>query len=241
MVQYRQNFVIEEYEEYKMTYEMLPETMKNEFTKSYWQDLRSHKATLIMKRIFDIVVSFVALVVLSPFFLLLAIAVKIDSPGPVFYKQERVGRYNKNFKIYKFRTMVKDADKIGLPLTTGKDPRITRVGSFIRKLRLDEFSQLLNVLGGSMSLVGPRPEVRRYVDAYTPEYMATLLIRPGITAPSSIAFKDEDKLLNEGGNPEKIYVEKILPQKMKMNLEYMRKISVWNDLRIIFQTIAAVF
>jgi lipopolysaccharide/colanic/teichoic acid biosynthesis glycosyltransferase len=220
---------------------MLPETMKNEFTKSYWEELRSRKGTLVMKRVFDIVISFIALVVLSPFFLLLAIAVKIDSPGPVFYKQERVGRYNKNFKIFKFRTMVKDADKIGLPLTTGKDPRITRVGSFIRKLRLDEFSQLLNVLGGSMSLVGPRPEVRRYVDAYTPEYLATLLIRPGITAPSSIAFKDEDKLLSEGGDPEKIYVEKILPPKMEMNLKYMHEMSIWNDLRIIFQTIAAVF
>jgi lipopolysaccharide/colanic/teichoic acid biosynthesis glycosyltransferase len=220
---------------------MLPETMKNEFTKSYWEELHARRGTLVMKRFFDIVVSFTALVVLSPFFLLLAIAVKIDSPGPVFYRQERVGRYNKDFKIFKFRTMVKDADKIGLPLTTGRDPRITRVGSLIRKLRLDEFSQLLNVLGGSMSLVGPRPEVRRYVDAYTREYMATLLIRPGITAPSSIAFKDEDKLLNGSGDPEKVYVEKILPPKMKLNLKYMREMSIWNDLRVIFQTVAAVF
>lgn len=215
--------------------------MKNEFTQSYWEKLRSRKGTLVMKRFFDIAVSFAALLVLSPFFLLLAIAVKIDSPGPVFFRQQRVGRYDRDFRIFKFRTMVKDADKIGLPLTTGRDPRITRVGSFIRRLRLDEFSQLLNVLGGSMSLVGPRPEVRRYVNAYTPEYMATLLIRPGITAPSSIAFKDEDKLLNAGGDPEKIYVEKILPPKMALNLKYMREISVWNDLRVIFQTIAAVF
>ena len=220
---------------------MLPKTMRNEFTQSYWEKLRSRKDTLVMKRLLDIVVSFAALLVLSPFFLLLAIAVKIDSPGPVFYRQQRVGRYDRDFKIFKFRTMVKDADKIGLPLTTGRDPRITRVGSFIRKLRLDEFSQLLNVLGGSMSLVGPRPEVRRYVNVYTPEYMATLLIRPGITAPSSIAFKDEDKLLNAGGDPEKIYVEEILPPKMALNLKYMREISVWNDLRVIFQTIAAVF
>ena len=220
---------------------MLPKTMRNEFTQSYWEKLRSRKDTLVMKRLLDIVVSFAALLVLSPFFLLLAIAVKIDSPGPVFYRQQRVGRYDRDFKIFKFRTMVKDADKIGLPLTTGRDPRITRVGSFIRKLRLDEFSQLLNVLGGSMSLVGPRPEVRRYVNVYTPEYMATLLIRPGITAPSSIAFKDEDKLLNAGGDPEKIYVEEILPPKMALNLKYMREISVWNDLRVIFQNIAAVF
>jgi lipopolysaccharide/colanic/teichoic acid biosynthesis glycosyltransferase len=188
-----------------------------------------------------VVVSALFLLIFSPLFLLLALAVKLDSPGPVFYRQVRVGRYNRDFKIYKFRTMVQDADKIGLPLTTGKDPRITRVGLFIRKLRLDEFSQLLNVLNGSMSLVGPRPEVRRYVDAYTPEYLATLLIRPGVTAPSSIAFKDEDKLLNAGGDPEKIYVEKILPPKMELNLEYMRHISVPRDIRIMFQTVAAVF
>lgn len=224
-----------------MTYEALPAEMKNESTRPYWNLLLSRKLSLALKRLLDIVVSAVLLLLLSPFFLLLAIAVKIDSPGPVFYRQVRVGRYNRDFKIYKFRTMVKDADKMGPPLTAGKDPRITRVGSLIRKLRLDEFSQLLNVLGGSMSLVGPRPEVRRYVDAYTPEFMATLLIRPGITAPSSIAFKDEDRLLNAGDDPEKIYLEKILPPKMAMNLEYMRHISVMRDIHIIFQTIAAVF
>lgn len=224
-----------------MTYEALPAEMKNESTRPYWNLLLSRRPSLVLKRLLDIAVSAVLLLLLSPFFLLLAVAVKIDSPGPVFYRQVRVGRYNRDFKIYKFRTMVKDADKIGPPLTSGKDPRITRVGSLIRKLRLDEFSQLLNVLGGSMSLVGPRPEVRRYVDAYTPEFMATLLIRPGITAPSSIAFKDEDRLLNAGGDPEKIYLEKILPPKMAMNLEYLRRISVMRDIRIIFQTIAAVF
>ncbi|HCW80265.1 MAG TPA: glycosyl transferase [Ruminococcaceae bacterium] len=203
--------------------------------------LESHKFTLVCKRVFDVVVSAVILLILSPLLLVLALAVKLDSPGPVFYKQTRVGRYNKDFKIYKFRTMVQDADKIGPPLTMGKDPRITHVGSIIRKLRLDEFSQLLNVLNGTMSLVGPRPEVRRYVDAYTPEDMATLLIRPGITAPSSIAFKDEDRLLKRGGDPEKIYKEKILPPKMKLNLNYMKDISVGNDIKIMFQTVAAVF
>ncbi len=196
-----------------MTYAQLPEEMKNEFTLRYWDLLESRKFSLACKRVFDVAVSALSLLILSPFFLILAAAVKLDSPGPVFYRQVRVGRYNKDFKIYKFRTMVQNADQIGPPLTTGKDPRITRVGSFIRKLRLDEFSQFLNVLGGSMSFVGPRPEVRRYVDAYTPEAMATLLVRPGLTAPSSIAFRDEDKLLNSGGDPEKIYVEKILPPK----------------------------
>lgn len=224
-----------------MVYESLPETMKDESVRPYWNLLLSRRRSLALKRLFDIIVSAVLLVLLSPFFLLLAAAVKIDSPGPVFYRQTRVGRYGRDFKIYKFRTMVSNADKIGPPLTSGRDPRITRVGSLIRKLRLDEFSQLLNVLGGSMSLVGPRPEVRRYVDVYQPEYMATLLIRPGITAPSSIAFKDEDRLLNAGGDPERIYIEKILPPKISLNLEYLRKISVMRDIQIIFQTIAAVF
>jgi len=136
--------------------------------------------------------------------------------------------------------MVQDADKIGPPLTVGDDPRVTKVGRFIRKLRLDEFSQLLNVLGGSMSLVGPRPEVRKYVDVYAPEYMATLLIRPGITATSSIAFKDEDSLLNAAEDPEKVYVEQILPPKMAYNLEYMKNISLLNDIKIMFRTVGAV-
>lgn len=224
-----------------MTYEQLPEKMKNEFTRQYWDMLETRRFSLVCKRIFDVVVSMLALLILSPFFLILAAAVKIDSPGPVFYRQVRVGRYNKDFRIFKFRTMVQNADQIGPPLTTGKDPRITRVGLFIRKLRLDEFSQFLNVLDGSMSFVGPRPEVRRYVDAYTPEFMATLLVRPGLTAPSSIAFKDEDRLLNSGGDPEKIYLEKILPPKTALNLDYIKHISVLHDIGIMFQTVKAVF
>jgi lipopolysaccharide/colanic/teichoic acid biosynthesis glycosyltransferase len=197
--------------------------MKNEYCEDYLRLLDKRRFSLIGKRVFDIAVSFLILTILSPFLLLLALAIKLDSKGPVFYRQVRVGRYDRDFKIFKFRTMVQDADRIGPLLTLGKDPRITRVGGFIRKLRLDEFSQLLNVLGGSMSLVGPRPEVRKYVDVYTPEYMATLLVRPGITATSSIAFKDEDKLLNSGGNPEQIYVEQILPPKMSLNLEYISR------------------
>ncbi len=224
-----------------MIYDELPESMKSEPVKSYVQLLNGRRFSLSAKRVFDLVVSFVILAVLSPLLLLLALAIKLDSKGPVFYRQVRVGRYNQDFKIFKFRTMVQNADRVGPPLTVGDDPRVTRVGHLIRKLRLDEFSQLLNVLGGSMSLVGPRPEVRKYVDVYTPEYMATLLIRPGITATSSIAFKDEDRLLNSGGNPEEIYVEQILPPKMVLNLAYLKKISVWNDIKIMFQTVAAVF
>ncbi|WP_141828217.1 sugar transferase [Clostridium sp. KNHs216] len=214
--------------------------MRNKYTKEYLTLLNKRRFSLGAKRAFDIVVSLLILAVCSPFFLLLALAVKIDSRGPVFYRQVRVGRYNQDFKIFKFRTMIQDADKIGPPLTVGDDPRVTKVGRFIRKLRLDEFSQLLNVLGGSMSLVGPRPEVRKYVDVYAPEYMATLLIRPGITATSSIAFKDEDSLLNAAEDPEKVYVEQILPPKMAYNLEYMKNISLLNDIKIMFRTVGAV-
>lgn len=215
--------------------------MKNEPTLRYWELLRRRRFSLAAKRAFDLAAAFMILAVLSPFFLLLALAVKLDSRGPVFYRQTRVGRYGRDFRIFKFRTMVQDADRVGPPLTVGDDPRVTRVGRLIRKLRLDEISQLLNVLDGSMSLVGPRPEVRKYVDVYTPEYMATLLIRPGVTAPSSIAFKDEDQILNSGGDPEQIYVERILPPKMELNLQYLQHIGLWNDIKILFQTVGAVF
>jgi lipopolysaccharide/colanic/teichoic acid biosynthesis glycosyltransferase len=223
-----------------MTYEALPQEMKNEFTQQYWNMLQKKRATLTVKRAVDIIASFVILLIFSPVLLILALAIKLDSPGPVFYRQVRVGRYNRDFKIYKFRTMVQDADKIGPAVTTGEDKRITRVGKLIRRCRLDEFSQLINVLNGTMSLVGPRPEVRRYVNAYSPEGMATLLIRPGITAPSSIAFKDEDRLLVADADPDKIYIERILPPKTQLNLEYLRNISVLGDIKIMFQTIAAV-
>jgi lipopolysaccharide/colanic/teichoic acid biosynthesis glycosyltransferase len=224
-----------------VTYQDLPDSMKNQYSQKYLELLKKRQGSLFGKRVFDLVVSFLILAVCSPILLLLALAIKLDSSGSVFYRQMRVGRYNADFKIFKFRTMVQNADQIGPPLTMGGDPRVTRVGRIIRKLRLDEFSQLLNVLGGSMSLVGPRPEVRKYVDIYTPEYMATLLVRPGITATSSIAFKDEDKLLNSGGNPELIYVEQILPPKMALNLKYVKDITVCNDIKIMFQTLAAVF
>ena len=223
-----------------MDFKALPKGMRNKYTKEYLTLLNKRRFSLGAKRAFDIVVSLLILAVCSPFFLLLALAVKIDSRGPVFYRQVRVGRYNQDFKIFKFRTMVQDADKIGPPLTVGDDPRVTKVGRLIRKLRLDELSQLLNVLGGSMSLVGPRPEVRKYVDVYAPEYMATLLLRPGITATSSIAFKDEDSLLNAAEDPEKVYVEQILPPKMAYNLEYMKNISLLNDIKIMFRTVGAV-
>ena len=223
-----------------MKLQKMPGSMQNEKVKEYAGLLSHKKCSLFFKRLFDIVVSFLILLILSPVMLVLAIAIKLDSKGPVFYRQIRVGRYNKDFKIFKFRTMVQDADKKGLAITLNEDPRITRVGRLIRKCRLDEVSQLLNVLGGSMSFVGPRPEVRRYVEAYSPEGMATLLVRPGVTAPSSIVFKDEDKILNSGGDPEQIYVEQILPEKTRLNLEYVARLSFWKDIKIMFQTLHAV-
>ena len=223
-----------------MKLQNMPGSMQNEKVKEYAGLLSHKKCSLFFKRLFDIVVSFLILLILSPVMLVLAIAIKLDSKGPVFYRQIRVGRYNKDFKIFKFRTMVQDADKKGLAITLNEDPRITRVGRLIRKCRLDEVSQLLNVLGGSMSFVGPRPEVRRYVEAYSPEGMATLLVRPGVTAPSSMVFKDEDKILNSGGDPEQIYVEQILPEKTRLNLEYVARLSFWKDIKIMFQTLHAV-
>ena len=223
-----------------MKLQNMPGSMQNGKVKEYAGLLSHKKCSLFFKRLFDIVVSFLILLILSPVMLVLAIAIKLDSKGPVFYRQIRVGRYNKDFKIFKFRTMVQDADKKGLAITLNEDPRITRVGRLIRKCRLDEISQLLNVLGGSMSFVGPRPEVRRYVEAYSPEGMATLLVRPGVTAPSSIVFKDEDKILNSGDDPEQIYVEQILPEKTRLNLEYVARLSFWKDIKIMFQTLHAV-
>ena len=223
-----------------MIIQELPAWMQNEDTALWLEKLRKKRGTLACKRAFDIAASFLILVIISPFLLLLALAIKLDSPGPVFYRQVRVGRGGQDFRIFKFRTMVQNADKIGPPLTVGDDPRITRMGRLIRKCRLDEFSQLLTVLSGAMSLLGARPEVRKYVDGYRPEYMATLLIRPGITAPSSIAFKDEDKLLEKSDNPEQTYFDKILPPKMALNLDYMEHISLWRDIKILFQTFAAV-
>ncbi|MCH3971690.1 MAG: sugar transferase [Oscillospiraceae bacterium] len=225
-----------------MQYEDLPDYMKNPDTKNYFEKLQHRRGTLAAKRLFDIVVSFLILVVLSPLLLITAAAVKIDSRGPVFYRQERIGRFGRPFRIFKFRTMVQDADKKGLAITVGEDPRITRVGHVIRKCRLDEFAQVLNVLGGSMSLVGPRPEVPKYVKAYRDAYMPTLLVRPGVTAPSSIHFRNEDEILAASKlDPETAYVEEILPTKMQLNLQYIDSISVGSDIKVMFDTVRAVF
>ena len=202
--------------------------------------LARRRPQLIAKRVMDIAISAAALCVLWPVFLLIALAIVIDDPGPVFYRQVRVGRGGRPFRIFKFRTMVVDADKKGLSITVGRDSRITRVGAFLRKTKLDELAQLLNVLCGQMSFVGPRPEVPRYVELYTPYQRQVLLVRPGITDYASIAYRNENDLLAGAVDPEKMYIETIMPDKIELNMKYLREISPLADLRLILKTVIAV-
>ena len=189
-----------------------------------------------MKRLFDIFASGIGLIVLCPLFLILAIWIKLDSKGPVFYRQVRVGRNNKDFRIFKFRSMRVGADKGSLVTIGGRDPRITRSGYFIRKFKFDELPQLINVFLGDMSLVGPRPEVRHYVDYWTDEQMHVLDVRPGITDPASIKFRNENELMEKAEDPEKYYIEVIMQEKLKLYLEYVQNQSFWGDIRLIFKT-----
>ena len=193
-----------------------------------------------MKRIFDIVASGIGLILLSPLFIILTICIKCDSIGPVFYKQVRVGRNNMDFQLFKFRSMRVGSDKKGLITVGGHDPRITRSGYYIRKYKLDEFPQLINVFKGDMSLVGPRPEVRKYVDMYTEEQMHVLDVRPGITDLASIRYRNENELLERVNDPDKYYVEVIMPDKLRINLEYVARHSFTFDIRLIFQTFRAI-
>ena len=220
-------------------WEQLPPEMQNEEVKRYYDILRKKKFSLFCKRLFDIVLSFLMLIIFSPTFLILAILIKIDSKGPVFYRQERITRYNKPFKIYKFRSMYVYADK-GSKITVEGDDRITRIGKFIRKCRLDEISQLINVLNGTMTFVGTRPEVPEYIKEYTPEMYATLLLPAGITSLASIYYKDEAELIENAENADKIYIEKILPAKMQYNLKSIEKFGFWHDIKIMFMTVFAV-
>lgn len=189
-----------------------------------------------MKRIFDIVASGLGLLVLSPLFLVIAIWIKLDSPGPVFYRQVRVGRNNKDFRIFKFRSMGVGSDKGSLVTIGGHDPRVTRSGYFIRKFKIDELPQLINVFIGDMSLVGPRPEVRHYVNYWTPEQMHVLDVRPGITDPASIKFRNENELMEKAESPEDYYINVIMQEKIKLYLEYVRNASFWYDIQLIFKT-----
>ncbi len=217
----------------------LPAEMQTDEVRYYYDILKRRRFSLIIKRAFDIVVSLIMLVILSPVFLLLAIAIKLDSRGPVFYRQERVTRYGKRFRIHKFRTMVQNADK-GLQVTVKNDARVTHVGKFIRKFRLDEISQLLDVLSGNMTFVGTRPESVKYTEAYTSKMMATLLLPAGITSLASIYYKDEADLLDGADDADKVYVEKILPAKMYYNLKAIETFGFWSDIKIMFMTFFAV-
>lgn len=221
-------------------WEQLPESLQKDEIKPYYDILKKKRLSLFFKRLFDIVVSALMLIILSPVFLILAIAIKLDSKGPVFYRQKRITQYGKEFRIFKFRTMVQNADKIGSLVTVGSDSRITRVGKLIRKCRLDEICQLIDVLRGTMTFVGTRPEVKKYVDAYTPEMLATLLLPAGVTSLASIMYKDEDELLKGAEDVDKTYIELCLPGKMKYNLKAIEKFSFFGDIKIMFMTVFAV-
>lgn len=221
-------------------WEKLPQELQIDVVRPYWEHLRKKNFSLFWKRVFDIFVSGFMLIVLSPFFLILSLAIVIDSRGGVFYRQERVTQYGKHFRIFKFRSMVSGADKKGTLVTVGHDARITRVGKLIRKLRLDEVSQLIDIFRGTMTFVGTRPEVPKYVGQYKPDYLATLLLPAGVTSMASIMFKDEDALLEGKEDIDKVYVEEVLPQKMKWNLYEIMKFGFWRDIKIMFMTAFAV-
>ena len=218
----------------------LPKEMQVEQVKKYYEILQCQKGSLLAKRIFDIIVASLLVVILSPILLFLSILIKIDSPGPVMFRQVRVTTYGKPFRIFKFRTMVNNADKIGTQVTTKGDSRVTRMGKMLRGCRLDELPQLFNVLKGEMSFVGTRPEVEKYVAHYTDEMKATLLMPAGITSRASIEYKDEERLLESAENADEVYIHQVLPEKMKYNLRAIEKFSFWDDIKTMFATVIAV-
>ncbi|WP_343013187.1 sugar transferase [Gemella morbillorum] len=217
---------------------------ETEIVKKYREEIKNKRVSLFLKLFLDKVLALVLLIPLSPIILAIAIWIKLDSEGPVFYRQERITTYGRPFRIFKFRTMVKDADKLGAAVTEHNDPRISRAGNKLRKVRLDELPQLFNVLLGDMSFVGVRPEVAKYVNRYTDEMNATLLLPAGITSPASIEYKDEDEVIEKfkgsGRSIDDIYIEEVLPDKMKYNLEYIKNFSIVNDIKIMIQTALAV-
>ena len=220
-------------------WEKLPPEMQTAEVRKYYDILKKKQVSLFFKRCFDIVVSSAMLVVLAPVFLVLAIAIKLDSKGPVFYRQVRLTQYNQKFRIFKFRSMVQNADK-GSQVTLSGDARVTRVGKIVRKCRLDEISQLIDVFRGKMTFVGTRPEVPKHTEQYTPEMMATLLLPAGVTSLASILYKDEDKLLDGADDTDRVYVEEVLPGKMYYNLKAIEDFSFFGDIKIMFMTVFAV-
>ena len=221
-------------------WEALPDALRTDAVRPYYDLLAKRRGSLALKRCFDVVVSAVMLLILAPVFLVLAIAIKLDSPGPVFYRQVRVTQYGREFRIFKFRSMVSDADKRGSLVTVSGDSRITRVGHVIRNCRLDELCQLIDIFRGTMTFVGTRPEVPKYVAAYTPEMMATLLLPAGVTSEASIRYKDEAELLDAADDVDAVYIRDVLPGKMKYNLDALKSFSFFSDIATMFRTVFAV-
>lgn len=221
-------------------WDSLPDFMRNDEVRPYYEILKKKQTSLFFKRVFDIVCGLIILIITAIPMMIIAVMIKLDSKGPVFYRQERVTTYGKYFKIHKFRTMVSNADKIGSAVTVDNDSRITRVGAKLRGCRLDELPQVFDLLSGDMSFVGTRPEAVKYVEKYKPEYMATLLLPAGITSEASIRYKDEAELLDGAVDVDKVYVEEVLPGKMKWNLESIRKFSFIHDIGTMIKTVFAV-
>ena len=221
-------------------WEELPADFQSEAVREYYDILSKRKGSLAVKRVFDIFTALIITSIVLPFMIIIAVWIKLDSKGPVFFRQRRVTTYGRVFRIFKFRTMVTDAEKLGTQVTVSGDSRITGAGRFLRKCRLDELPQLFNVLLGDMSFVGTRPEVERYVDRYTDEMKATLLMPAGITSLASIKFKDEEKLLDGAEDPDEVYVNTVLPQKMEYNLQYIRDFNFFYDIKLMFMTFFAV-
>ncbi len=226
------------------TEHQMPQFMKNHYTLEAVKVLENKKATLVFKRLFDICLSLILLVILSPVFLFLAICIKLEDGGPIFYRQQRITTYGRVFRIFKFRTMILNADKMGPLVTQDNDSRITKIGKKIRDFRLDEIAQLINVLIGDMTFVGTRPEVQKYVDAYSEEMMVTLLLPAGITSRSSIEFRNEadkiSKWMEQGLTADEAYIQKILPEKMRYNIDYISELSITQDIKVMLQTVFAV-
>lgn len=221
-------------------WENLPKDMQTEAVRKYYEILKKHRGSLLLKRIFDIIAAGLLLILLSPVLLILAVWIKTDSKGPVFFRQVRVTTYGRTFRIFKFRTMVNNADKMGTQVTTKGDARVTKAGKALRGCRLDELPQLLNILAGDMTFVGTRPEVEKYARHYTDEMKATLLLPAGVTSLASIEYKDEEKLLESAQDADQVYVEKILPEKMKYNLQAIEHFSFWQDIKTMIATVVAV-
>lgn len=218
----------------------LPDFMKTPEVKPYWEGLWKKRGQLVLKRAFDLVVSLILLIILAIPMTVIALLIKKEDPGPALYRQERVTTYGKHFRIHKFRTMVVNADKIGTAVTVGEDPRITMIGKRLRSLRLDELPQVFDVISGDMSFVGTRPEAVKYVKQYKPEYNATLLMPAGITSEASIRYKDEAKLLDAASDVDDVYVNEVLPAKMKWNLESVKRFHFLREILTMFRTVFAV-